>query len=143
VNYAGETNGKYLVVKESNGNLLEVNAKNDELDGWRVVPNINHSVWICKKFNAELSFYPSMNILKISADPPLSYAMHLLPNNITTDYYLMDGRLHMDFYGSYIDHYYWNINHISDNEMELFWCCIVVNQVGYYRFVRLTKFNGL
>jgi len=41
VSYIGETNGKYLVVKESNGNLLEVNTKNDkgpnDLENWRVV----------------------------------------------------------------------------------------------------------
>ena len=40
-NYTGETNGKYLIVKESNGNVLEINAKNDEgpnnLETWRVV----------------------------------------------------------------------------------------------------------
>ena len=42
VNYAEETNGKYLIVKENNGNLLAVNTKNDEiflnLQEWRVVP---------------------------------------------------------------------------------------------------------
>jgi hypothetical protein len=36
-----ETNGKYLIVKESNGNLLEVNTKNDEgpegLEDWRLI----------------------------------------------------------------------------------------------------------
>ena len=41
VNYADETNGKYLIVKESNGNLLEVNTKNDEepdgLEDWRII----------------------------------------------------------------------------------------------------------
>jgi len=41
VKYDEETNGKYLIVKESNGNLLEVNTKNDEgpddLEEWRVV----------------------------------------------------------------------------------------------------------
>jgi len=42
VGYTGGTNGKYLIVKESNGNLLEVNTKNDaDPDGlveWRFVP---------------------------------------------------------------------------------------------------------
>jgi len=41
VSYIGETNGKYLIVKESNGNVLEVNSKNDvgpdDLGEWRVV----------------------------------------------------------------------------------------------------------
>jgi hypothetical protein len=41
VSYAGETNGKYLIVKESNGNLLEINTKNDvgpdNLTEWKAV----------------------------------------------------------------------------------------------------------
>jgi len=44
VNYVGEVNGKYLIVKASNGNLLEVNTKNDEIPNnlttWRLVSNI-------------------------------------------------------------------------------------------------------
>jgi hypothetical protein len=45
VNFTEETNGKYLIVKESNGNILEANVKNDEgpedLEGWRIVPPKN------------------------------------------------------------------------------------------------------
>jgi len=41
MNYAGETNNKYLIVKESNGNLLQINTTNDggpeDLAAWRVV----------------------------------------------------------------------------------------------------------
>jgi len=41
VNFIDETNGKYLIVKESNGNLLEINTKNDEapdgLEEWRKI----------------------------------------------------------------------------------------------------------
>jgi len=41
VNFIKETNDKYLIVKESNGNLLEINAKNDkepaDLEVWRIV----------------------------------------------------------------------------------------------------------
>jgi len=41
VNFTDETNSKYLIVKESNGNVLEVNAWNDEgpdgLEDWRAV----------------------------------------------------------------------------------------------------------
>jgi hypothetical protein len=41
ISYAGETVGKYLIVKESNGNLLEINTKKDEgpsdLEIWRFV----------------------------------------------------------------------------------------------------------
>jgi len=41
VDYDGETNGKYLIVKASNGNLLEINTKKDngpnDLNKWRFV----------------------------------------------------------------------------------------------------------
>jgi len=41
VDYAGETNGKYLIVKENNGNVLEVKTKKDagpgDLTEWKVV----------------------------------------------------------------------------------------------------------
>ena len=41
-NYPEETFGKYLIVKTDNGNLLEVNTKNDEkpdgLEDWRIIP---------------------------------------------------------------------------------------------------------
>ena len=46
VNFTDEANGKYLIVKESNGNLLEIKAKNDDglegVESWRVV-----SILIC------------------------------------------------------------------------------------------------
>jgi hypothetical protein len=41
INITDNTNGKYLMVKESNGNLLEINTRNDEkpdnLENWRIV----------------------------------------------------------------------------------------------------------
>jgi hypothetical protein len=41
IKYADKTNGKYLIVKENNGNLLEMNTKNDEgpvdLSEWRFI----------------------------------------------------------------------------------------------------------
>jgi len=41
VNFTDEIGGKYLIVKESNGNVLEVNTKNDwgpdDLEEWRIV----------------------------------------------------------------------------------------------------------
>ena len=44
--YTDETNGKYLVIKESNGNLLEINTKNDQypedLEKWR---RVEFDVW--------------------------------------------------------------------------------------------------
>ena len=50
VNFADETNGKYLIVKENNGNLLEVNAKNDEgpegVESWRVIGDVGYPIEI-------------------------------------------------------------------------------------------------
>jgi len=44
INFTEEVNGKYLMVKESNGNILEINTRNDEnpddLAAWRVVMGI-------------------------------------------------------------------------------------------------------
>jgi len=88
VSFTGETDGKYLIVKESNGNVLEVNAKNDEgpddLEEWREVPNIPHSVWKCTKVQdgygqvfylfIELSFYPSIGKLIIKSDEEISWS---------------------------------------------------------------------
>jgi len=50
VNFIDETNGKYLIVKENNGNLLEINTKNDEapdgLEEWRLVsPALYGTAW--------------------------------------------------------------------------------------------------
>jgi len=50
VNFIDETNGKYLIVKENNGNLLEINTKNDEapdsLEEWRLVsPALQGTTW--------------------------------------------------------------------------------------------------
>ena len=44
VHFNEESNGKYLIVKETNGNLLEINVKNNEVPAnlaeWRIVPFI-------------------------------------------------------------------------------------------------------
>jgi len=50
VNFIDVTNGKYLIVKESNGNLLEINTKNDTipngLEEWRLVsPALKGTTW--------------------------------------------------------------------------------------------------
>jgi hypothetical protein len=49
VNYAGEVNGKYLIVKENNGNLLEVNTKKDggpnDLAEWREIVILQGITW--------------------------------------------------------------------------------------------------
>jgi len=42
IKYNEGTNGKYLIIKESNGNILEISTKNDDgiqdLEEWRIVP---------------------------------------------------------------------------------------------------------
>ena len=50
VSFTDETNGKYLIVKESNGNVLEVNTKNDagpdDLENWRIVGGDDYPIEI-------------------------------------------------------------------------------------------------
>jgi len=131
VNFADETNGKYLIVKESNGNLLEVNAKNDGLEGWRTVPNINHSVWLCKEFDFEWSFYPTINVLKSSSE--------LNPNwSFTTNYYIIDNRLYMEIFSGNC----FIIEYISENEIKL-QDCFQFDIVVPLIFICQTEFNEI
>ena len=50
VKFTDETNSKYLIVKENNGNLLEINAKNDDgsgdLENWRIIAFICYPIEI-------------------------------------------------------------------------------------------------
>jgi len=102
VNYPDEPNGKYLIVKESNGSLLEVNTNNDEgpedLEEWRdLLDIIEHSVWECIEIWSweggyfydiyfELSFYPSIGkvIIKSEIEP------NMLIDNGIFDYYVIE-----------------------------------------------------
>jgi len=136
VHFTGKTNNKYLLIKESNGNVLEINTKNDDgiqdLEKWRVVPFINHSIWKYTKMqawsgqvndniNIVLSFYPSINKLIVISDlsvgdPP--------PNGTPLagiyDYYIDDnGVIHgMPPNNPNLP---WAIVEHSENEMILRW----------------------
>ena len=146
-----KTNGKYLIVKESNGNLLEVNTKNDEgpeeLEEWRMVDEIPFSLW--ERISTipgyiELKFYPSKNILKISSDPPLHPYLHALPGNCITGYYVIEDRVYMDIYGTYMEQCYWTIEYISETEMLFrFPHPGIPEQCRYYHFVCQTEFTEI
>ncbi|MCL2313193.1 MAG: hypothetical protein FWC41_12060 [Firmicutes bacterium] len=53
--YLERKSHKYLIVKESNGNLLEINVRNDEtpnnLDDWRYLFVPNSGIWEYVRFN--------------------------------------------------------------------------------------------
>ena len=151
IDFVIESNSKYLIVKESNGNLLEINTKNDdginEQDKWRVVPNINHSVWKCTKMVSsfppgesyallELSFYPSIGKLIVISDllvvdEPLSG---------TYDYFIDEGVINSIPDLPFPSGMQFRIYSKSENEMVL--QLGNVNPVMHY-FICLTKFNDL
>jgi len=155
VHFAEKTNNKYLIVKESNGNLLEVNTKNDtsmnDPEEWRVVSFINHSVWKCTKamnsfppypinINLVVSFYPSIKKLVIISDmfwgaPP--------PDGIPIagiyDYYIEDNGV-ISLTPKPFSSFFWKIYYKSEDEMKLKW-----GQTNSWdlSFVCLTKFNDI
>jgi hypothetical protein len=79
VSYAEETFGKYLIVKESNGNLLEINTKKDtgpnDLTEWRfVLRNVPFEEYslegtLCQWKN--LNYHQSGDIIIINSDVEL------------------------------------------------------------------------
>ena len=85
-NYPGET-GKYLIVKTNNGNLLEVNPKNDkrpdDMLEWRLVSNIIDIIkgeWSWYKTDGgvvgppyENEFVSIVNILSQNEDDSINY----------------------------------------------------------------------
>jgi len=92
LHYTKDTKSKYIILKESNGNVLEINIKNgkdpEDLEEWRTVPAVNHSVWkYTEMFPAyiicEMSFYPSIGKLKINIPTPTLHELHG-----TYDYYI-------------------------------------------------------
>ena len=123
-----KTNGKYLIGKESNGNLLEVNTKNDEgpeeLEEWRMVDEIPFSIW---KYTSntnviELIFYPSVHKMHIkpTPDPLPSPPYFFFTIDIIIGYYVEENKLYCVVPGTTLD-LHWNITQISDNEMRLVW----------------------
>ena len=67
VSYSGETSGKYLIVKENNGNLLEINTKNDEgpddLENWRIVVEDEYPIEIpFEEYSLEGTFCKWINL---------------------------------------------------------------------------------
>ena len=150
-NFTEETTGKYLIVKESNGNVLEVNAKNDEgpedLEDWRVVPNIPHSVWKCIKAHSWDPFPPSYPVLDLSFYPSLGKLI------VVSDITNSDGTPWTGIYDYFIDEsgilYWipdiflgskWRIFYKSDTEMRLLFGNM--NPLSFY-FVCLTEFNEI
>jgi len=126
VSFSGETDGKYLIVKESNGNVMEVNAKNDEgpedLEDWRVVPFLQYSLWECTGNNyfIEMKIFPSIHMLKIRTVPNVLGNNHTMPGTFpeSIEYMIQDNKMYWkDNNGQFI--LYWKVTYFSDNEIIL------------------------
>ena len=130
VSFTGETESKYLIVKESNGNVLEVNAKNDEgpedLEDWRGVPFLQYSLWECTgkyysfDYFIEMKVFPSMSKLIIRTVPTVLPGLHTMHGTYpyALDYMIIDNIM---YYLSDTGQFFamWTINYISQNEIIL------------------------
>ena len=157
VKYIGATNGKYLIVKESNGNKLEVNTKNDEspnnINEWKIIPFLQYSVWECSNYQdwygqvhyfdppLVFSFYPSISKLIIGAKNTKSFLCSY--DNFNDDmagifeYFIDDESvLHL-----IPDHMmFWRITYFFENEMIL--SLGKVNPSKFY-FICQTEFKEI
>ena len=82
VNFIGTANGKYLIVKENTGNVLEVNTKNDggpdDLENWRIViaypidipftEYLEDSYWEWKHLKEEIRIINNSHELEVFLD---------------------------------------------------------------------------
>jgi len=144
-----ETNGKYVIVKENNGNLLEVNTKNDEgqegLTEWRVLYEIPFSLWkhTVGDHIIELIFYSSVHRLHVKPTPnPLpSPPFYVFVADYFVDYYIEDEILNFLAPGTTHLLFRWIITHISENTMRLNWKgALIPWYVGEYLFICQTNF---
>ena len=156
IDFTEESNSKYLIVKESNGNLLEINTKNDEgpnsLENWRIVIPLAYSVWECVEFNdpdnifIELRFYPSVHLLQIVTIPeqlPSYPLFHTMLPSCILDYYIENDEMHWIIPEAPID-YFWKISYSPDDVMflksGLTW---PGNYITGYHFICKTIFNEI
>ena len=89
VSYTRDTNGKYLIVKENNGNVLEVNTKNDaepdDLENWRIVVEDEYPIEIpFEEYSLEGTFCQWKNI----GYPHLSGELIIINNNEELENYI-------------------------------------------------------
>ena len=137
VSYRSEHNeimtGKYLIVKENSGNLLEINVRKDaipnNLVAWRTVfpvenPFTDYSVWKYTDNNGtviELTFYPENKIHLKSTPEELGYS-YRMSGNMIIDYRILCNQ--MMYWKSpddneFEDKFFWGITDLSENEMVL------------------------
>ena len=157
VHYVNNT-GKYLFVKASNGNVLEVNMNGDampeDLAEWRIVTlGISQSMW---KYTdeciiIELIFYSSENKVQIksTSEKPVECPRYALGHNVVTKYHMEGNKMYFpdrdgNFYGPPFNAQGSWIISLSENEMEM---DVVhggvapqnANIVNSYRFIRQTN----
>jgi len=160
----GDITGRYLVVNESNGNILEINTKNDlapsGLGSWRIVSieNTDYSVWKSTPCDVviEWIFYPAVNLLYIKTEPesftglPCGGLIHTMPSGSSfLPYSIRNDRIYPCYppgvdIPTNMNVPNWRIMRSSENEMTLFYGSIVQgNRYTRYDFVCQTNFKGI
>ena len=157
VNYIDNT-GQYIIVKESNGNVLMVNVMGDampeDLEKWKVVESTECSVWKCTEYKDvifEFTFYPSVNKLHIKSTPEeLGYPHHyLFVGSRMGGYCIINNKLYgADENGNFNfnGNDYLIITHLSENEIIIEYGGVrpaVPNYIEIYHFVCQTKFTRI
>ena len=152
IRYAEAASGSYLIVKASNGNLLEVNVKNDagpdDLPQWSEI-TAKCSVW--KSTNGVvLTFYPSEQKVQVRTLDELSSTYFFFSGTWSDEllgYYVIDNKLYFPEFGP-PEHtwfkFFWIITYISENEMVLsYGNALPAIYVSQYRFICQTNFNKI
>ena len=150
--YIDENSSKYLIVKETNGNLLEISATNTDLwssnwEEWRIVSDIQNSVWQCfgygNNVKITLTFYPSIHKVFMVAK---TSNIHLLQGVCIIHYYIADNKMYLRAYDEHLGFCYipWRISRISENEMRIEYDGFYTfDKVGSYRLICQTEYNEI
>jgi len=119
VNFTDEPNGKYLIVKESNGNVLETNVKNDnepnDLEDWRFVNQNNWYKYSLSKTLCQWSplIYDFPVLIIINSNEELKKNINCAEGNYPqvdfSKYSLLLINLKRD----------WNVTNITENFLKL------------------------
>jgi len=154
VNYTDDIIGWYIVVNESNGNVLEVkptsNAVPEDIAEWRDVNNETDctieapSIWQYSNDTViiKLTFYPE-NIVNIKSIPEELGTPYLLRGNTTTEYRIENGKMYLKNPDEDIfdEQFFWNITCLSENEIVLHYGGFSVGllYITTYHFTRQTN----
>jgi len=118
---------RFLIVKKSDGNLLEINSDNAwlHLAGWRIVPkNSNYSVWRSEIGDnvIEFTFYPSENKLQLRTTPEqLPSYIYFFTSSGIFDYHIIGNKMYFPGFNpaGKILLSTWTIDYLSENKIYL------------------------